>query len=256
MEAGRGALEGVGRGVSRPATPVVIAHRGASGELPENTLPAYELALAQGSDMIEIDLHTTRDGAIVINHDESLEELGGSGEVADATLEEIRRLDAGGGAVVPTLLEVLDAFGGRIPFNLELKRGSRGEYPGMEAAAVEEVARRGLLDQTLFSSFYPPVLEALRVISPEVRIAVLISPRLPQGAVERARALGAEALNPERSLASRELVESAHGEGLAVYVYTVDDGEEMGRLLDMGVDGLFTNHPRRMRALLASRRSG
>jgi len=237
------------------AKPLVIAHRGASGELPENTLPAYELAVEQGADMIEIDLHTTRDGAIVITHDENLERLGGRGEVADATLQEIRRLDAGDGAAVPTLVEVLDALGARIPFNLELKRSSRDEYSGMEAAAVEEVTRRGLLEQTLFSSFYPPVLKALREISPEVRIAVLISPRFPQGAIERARCIGAEAVNPERSLVSRELVEAAHGEGLAVYVYTVDDGEEMRRLLDLGVDGLFTNHPRRMRAILASGRS-
>ena len=237
-------------------SPLVIAHRGASGELPENTLPAYELALAQGSDMIEIDLHTTRDGAIVITHDEDLESLGGRGEVADATLEEIRRLDAGGGAVVPTLREVLDAFGGRIPFNLELKRGSRGEYPGMEAAAVEEVAGRGLLEETLFSSFYDPVLARLRELSPEARLALLISPRFPQGAVERAQRVGAEALNPERPLADRDLVERAHGEGLAIYVFTVDEREEMGRLLDLGVDGLFTNYPGRMRALLSARQSG
>ena len=243
----------MGSGVSRPANPLVIAHRGASGELPENTLPAYELALAQGSDMIEIDLHTTRDGAIVITHDEDLEGLGGRGEVADATLEEIRRLDAGGGAAVPTLEEVLDAFGGRIPFNLELKRGSQGEYPGLEAAAVEEVVRRGLLEQTLFSSFFDPVLETLREVSPEARIALLVSPRFPHGAIERAQRVGAEALNPERSVVSRELVESAHGAGLAVYVFTVDDPEDMLRMLDLGVDGLFTNHPRRMRALLASR---
>ena len=239
--------------MGRRVSPLVIAHRGASGELPENTLPAYERAVAQGSDMIEIDLHTTRDGAIVITHDEDLEDLGGRGEVADATLGEIRRLDAGGGAVVPILEEVLDAFGGRIPFNLELKRGSRAEYAGMEAVAVAEVARRGLLEQTLFSSFFPPVLEALREVSPEVRIAVLISPRFPLGAIERALALGAEAINPERSLASPELVDSAHGEGLSVYVYTVDDPEEMHRLLDLGVDGLFTNYPGRMRTLLASR---
>jgi glycerophosphoryl diester phosphodiesterase len=251
MEAGGGALQGVGSGVS----PLVIAHRGASGELSENTLPAYELALAQGSDMIEIDLHTTRDGAIVITHDEDLECLGGRGEVADATLEEIRRLDAGGGAVVPTLQEVLDAFGGRIPFNLELKRGSRGAYPGMEAAAVEEVAGRGLLEETLFSSFYDPVLATLREVSLEARLALLVSPRFPQGAIERARKLGAEALNPERPLVSRELVEAAHAGGLAVYVFTVDEREEMGRLLDLGVDGLFTNYPRRMRALLAARQS-
>ena len=97
------------------------------------------------------------------------------------------------------------------------------------------------------------MLRALREVSPEARIALLVSPQFPQGAIERAQKVGAEALNPERTLVSRELVESAHGEGLAVYVFTVDDAEEMGRLLDIGVDGLFTNHPRRMRAILASR---
>jgi glycerophosphoryl diester phosphodiesterase len=206
--------------------------------------------------MIEIDLHTTRDGAIVITHDEDLADLGGRGEVANRTLEEIRRLDAGGGAMVPTLEEVLDAFGERIPFNLELKRSSRGEYPGMEAAAVDEVRDRGLLEKTLFSSFFDPVLRTLREVSPEARIALLLSPKFPHGGIERARRLGAEALNPERSVVSRELVEEAHGEGLAVYVFTVDDPEEMRRLLEMGVDGLFTNHPGRMRALLAAGEPG
>ena len=242
--------------MSRPDRPLVIAHRGASGELPENTLPAYELAVSQGSDMIEIDLHTTRDGAIVITHDEELEDLGGSGEVADATLEEIRGLDAGDGLVVPTLEEVLDAFGGRIPFNLELKRGTQAEYPGMEAAAFEEVAGRGLLEVTLFSSFYDPVLRTLREVSPDARIALLISRKFPQGAIKRALELEAEALNPERPVVTRELVEAAHGEGLAVYVFTVDDPLEMRRLLELGVDGLFTNHPGRMREVLASRQSG
>jgi glycerophosphoryl diester phosphodiesterase len=243
----------MGRGLSRrPPTPLVIAHRGASGELPENTLPAYELAVTQGSDMIEIDLHTTRDGVIVVTHDENLEELGGRGEVADATLEEIRRLDAGGGTAVPTLDEVLDGFGARIPFNLELKRSSRGEYTGMEAAALREVARRGLLERTLFSSFFDPVLETLRGISAEARLALLISPKFPQGAVARAKKLAAEALNPERTVVSRNLVEAAHGEGLAVYVFTVDEEDEMRHLLDLGVDGLFTNHPGRMREVLAS----
>jgi glycerophosphoryl diester phosphodiesterase len=245
----------MGRRLSRHHRPLVIAHRGSSGELPENTLPAYELAVAQGSDMIEIDLHTTRDGAIVITHDEELEGLGGSGEVADATLEQIRRLDAGGGAVVPTLTEVLDAFGGRIPFNLELKRGTRAEYPGMEAAAFEEVVGRGLLEETLFSSFYDPVLRRLREVSSEARIALLVSRKFPQGAIERATTIGAEALNPELPVVDRELVESAHGEGLAVYVFTVDEPEEMHRLLDLGVDGLFTNHPGRMRAVLSDRGS-
>jgi glycerophosphoryl diester phosphodiesterase len=93
------------------------------------------------------------------------------------------------------------------------------------------------------------VLQRLRELSPEARIGLLVSRRFPQRAVERARALGAEALHPERPLVTRELVEAAHGEGLAVYVFTVDDPEDMVRLLELGVDGIFTNFPDRMRAL-------
>jgi glycerophosphoryl diester phosphodiesterase len=237
----------------RPGRPLVIAHRGASGHRPENTLGAYALAVEQRADMIEIDLHRTADGAVVITHDEDLSGLGGRGEIADARLEEVRRLDAGAGERVPTLDEVLDAFGPRIPFNLEIKRGRHADYPGLEAVALEAVARRGLLERTLFSSFYDPVLARLRELSPEARVAFLVSRHYPDRALERARAVGAEALNPEACLVTGELVEGAHRAGLAVYVFTVDDPDEMARMLDLGVDGLFTNHPDRMRALLASR---
>ncbi len=229
---------------------LVIAHRGASAYRPENTLAAFELAVEQGSDMIETDLHRTRDGAIVITHDEDLTTFGGRGEIADLTLAEVRALDAGGGEPVPTLVEILDRFGARIAFNLELKRGKRGEYPGLEAAALAEVEGRGILDRTLFSSFYDPVLRRLREFSARARIGFLVSRRFPERAVERARAVGAEALHPELPLATTELVREAHAAGLAVYVFTVDAEADMRRLLGIGVDGLFTNHPDRMRQVL------
>jgi glycerophosphoryl diester phosphodiesterase len=234
----------------RPPRPLVIAHRGASGHLAENTLPAYELAIEQRADMIEIDLHRTRDGATVVAHDEELSGLGGRGEIAAATLDEVRALDAGGGERVPTLDEVLDRFGERIPFNLELKRGSREAYDGLERAAFDAVRERGLLERTLFSSFFDPVLERLRAFAPEVRLALLFSPRDPEGPLERARAVRAEAINPWRGLARPGLIEAAHAEGLAVYPFTVDDEEEMRSLLDLGVDGIFTNFPDRLSALL------
>jgi glycerophosphoryl diester phosphodiesterase len=186
----------------------------------------------------------------VITHDEDLAGLGGRGEIADATLAELRGLDAGGGEPVPTLEEVLDRFGPRIPFNLEIKRGTRGEYPELEAAALAEVERRGLVGRTLFSSFYDPVLRRLRDLSARARIGFLVSRRFPDRAVERARAVGAEALHPELPLVTPELVREAHGAGLAVHVFTVDAPEDMRRLLDLGVDGLFTNHPDRLRGLL------
>jgi glycerophosphoryl diester phosphodiesterase len=234
----------------RGAKPLVIAHRGASGYRPENTLPAYELAVEQGADMIEVDLHRTRDGGIVVTHDEALAGLGGRGEIAGASLAEVRALDAGGGARVPTLDELLDGFGARIPLNLELKRATAADYPGLEAAALAALEARDLLAGTLFSSFYDPVLRRLRALSPAARLGLLVSRRYPERALERARALGAEALHPERPLVTRELVAAAHGEGLSVYVFTVDEPDEMRRLLELGVDGLFTNFPDRMRALL------
>jgi len=234
----------------RPERPLVIAHRGASAYRPENTLSAYALAVTQAADMIEIDLHCTRDGAVVVAHDAELERIGGRGEIGAASLAELRRLDAGAGEPVPTLDEVLDAFGARIPFNLELKQGSGGPYAGLPSRAVEGVMVRGLLGRTLFSSFYDPVLHELRGLSADARIALLLSRRSPQRWVERAHALGAEAVNPELPLVDREFVERAHGEGLAVYVFTVDPAPEMQRLLELGVDGLFTNVPDRMRRLL------
>ena len=228
----------------------VIAHRGASGHCPENTLSAYALALEQGADMIEIDLHCTRDGAVVITHDEGLEGLGGQGEIADASLSEVRTLDAGDGQQVPLLDEVLDAFGARVPFNLELKASTRGFYPGLESVALEATRARGILAQTLFSSFFDPVLEALRRQSAEAGLAVLVSPRAPSGWLARAQAVGAVAVNFHTLLATPDQIERAHGEGLEVNVYTVDDEPTLARLVSDGVDGIFTNYPDRLRNLL------
>ncbi len=234
--------------------PLVIAHRGASGYLPENTLPAYELAVEMKADMIELDLHLTRDGAVVVQHDAELESLGGTGEIADASLEAVRRLDAGAGARVPTLDEVLDAFGSRIPLNLELKWGSRGDYEGLESIVLAALKSRGLAASILFSSFRVSVLERLRAESRSARLAVLTSPRdtrlSPEEAIQQARALGAEALNPHFVQVDAALVARAHDAGLAVHVYTVDAAEQMRRLISLGVDGIFTNLPDRLLAVL------
>jgi len=234
---------------------LVIAHRGASAYRPDNTLSAYRLAVEQAADMIEIDLHLSRDGVIVISHDADLGHLGGEGEIADHTLEELRGFDAGHGTDyperVPTLDEVLDAFGAEIPFNLEVKWGAAGDYPGLEAVALAAVKQRGLLERTLFSSFRDSILQELRRLEPRARLAVLFDPRWPERMHERAAALEAEAINPHFVMVDADLVRRAHEAGRAVHVYTVDEEERMRALIDLGVDGLFTNRPDRMRALSA-----
>ncbi len=235
--------------------PLVIAHRGASAYRPENTLSAYELAVEQAADMIEIDLHFTSDRAIVISHDADLTNFGATGCIGERTLAEVGELDAAHGfgqpQPVPTLDEVLGKFATRIPFNLEIKWGERGDYPGLEEAALAAVETRGLLHRTLFSSFRDSVLGRLRRLSSDARLAVLVSPSEPERALERAEALAAEAVNPHFVLADGQFIQAAHDADLAVYVYTVDDEEQMRRFLDLGADGLFTNRPDRMRALLA-----
>jgi glycerophosphoryl diester phosphodiesterase len=235
--------------MTRPPRPLVIAHRGASGYRRENTLAAYELAVEQRADMIEIDLHRTRDAATVVIHDERPAGLAAS-EIGRATLAEVRAVDLGAGERIPTFDEVLDAFGPRVAFNVELKRAAAGPYRGLEAAALEAVARRGLLARTLFSSFEDAYLAGLRGAEPATRRALLLEPRSAERPLERARAVGAEAINPWLGLATRDLVAAAHAEGLAVYVFTVNREEDMRRMLELGVDGMFTDYPDRLRALL------
>ena len=241
----------------RLRNPLVIAHRGASAYRPENTLPAYALAVEQGADMIEIDLHLTSDSRIVIAHDPDLAHFGTSGSIAQSTLAHMKGLDAGHKkgvpAEVPTLDEVLDGYGDRIPFNLEIKWAEHGDYAGLEAAALEALESRGLLASTLFSSFRESVLRELRRLSPECRVALLVDPLDTEEnrnrMVERALDLEAEAVNPHHFFVNPSMVEAAHSQGLAVYTYTVDEEEEMRRVVEAGVDGIFTNRPDRMRAL-------
>ena len=234
--------------------PLVIAHRGASAYRPENTREAYALAVEQGADMIEIDLHRTRDQGIVIAHDADLDHFGASGEIADQTVAEMKALDAGHGqgdrASVPTLEEVLDEFGEAIAFNLEIKWAKGGDYSGLEEATLEVLEQRGLGPSILFSSFRDSILQRLRQLQSDLRLAVLVDPRNPAGMLQRAERWGAEGLNPHFLLVTEELVRDAHSSGLGVYPYTVDDLDHMKRLIDMGVDGLFTNRPDQMRSLV------
>ena len=226
----------------RPPRPWVIAHRGASGERPENTLAAYELAVEQRSDMIEVDLHLTRDGRIAVLHDDHVP---GAGRVGDCSLAELRAADPR----VPDLDQVLDGFGARIPFNLELKTGPVGPYPGLEEATLSALARRGLGETVLFSCFDDRVLERLRSLDRDARLGVLVARRRSPW-LERCAAFAAEAVHFSRSRVDAAAVERAHAAGLAVHVYTVDEVAEMEKLLAWGVDGIFTNWPARMRALL------
>ena len=217
-----------------------IAHRGASLDAAENTLEAFELAIEQGADMIETDLHLTRDGAIVLRHDSAYE----GDEIGGLTLAELReRLPR-----VPTLQEAMDAVGERIPFNLEIKRPPKGTYGGLEARVIKEVCRRSLVSDTLFSCFTTSVLKRIRELEKGARVALLVG--TPGDIEMRARHVGAEAVHLPPRLTTPEGIAGLQARSWRVHVYTVDDPEDQRRLIDWGVDGIFTNAPGRLASII------
>ncbi len=215
-----------------------IAHRGASVDELENTLEAFALAVEQGADMIETDLHLLRDGAVALYHDD---EIGGV-PVGSLTLAQLReRLPR-----APTLQETLDRFGQKIAWNLEIKSPKTGDYEGLEQLALDEVRRRGILERTLFSSFSDTVLVRMRELEARARLGTLVWIRQPGDVLARASLVGAEAVHLHLLLATEESVRAAHAAGFRVNVYTVDDPEAQRRLARYGVDGIFTNLPAKL----------
>jgi glycerophosphoryl diester phosphodiesterase len=216
-----------------------IAHRGASADAPENTLEAFGLAVEQGADMIETDLHLTRDGVIILRHDFAVRGVW----IGELSLDDVRtHLPA-----VPTLDETLDAFGARVLFNLEVKSEPRRRYPSLEARVLDAVRRRGLMEQTLFSCFDLAVLVRLREAAPEARIGLLAAS--PVAIEKRARRVRAEAIHLPRRATTRRRTAALRRAGWRVHVFTVDEADDLKRLIAWGVDGIFTNVPARLHAI-------
>jgi glycerophosphoryl diester phosphodiesterase len=228
-----------------------IAHRGASGTFPENTLSAFRAAIAAGADMCELDAQRTRDGAIVVIHDDTVNRTtGGRGRVADMTLDELRRLDAAAkfkGAIrgerIPALDEVFETARGKMGINVELKA------VGIEHDVSRIMRAHDALGGSMVSSFDWNSLRRMREIDPEVRVGVLAE-RGATKMIDAAVAMGAFAVNPRHDLVGAELCGTAHARGLQVLVWTVDDPDLMRKLIAGGVDGIMTNYPDRLREVL------
>jgi len=259
--------------------PIAIGHRGSAGEAPENTLASFERALAEGAAILESDVHLTRDGVPVLLHDDAVDRVTeGSGAVREMALAELRALDAGfrfspdGGRThpfrgcglrIPTLAEALAAFP-EARFNLELKE----DLPGSVERTLEVVRAGGREELTLLTAAEDALMARLRgaVVHSRCEIAIGASTGdvldFVRSAVsgERPRpgpmALQIPAEFAGRPLATRELVAHAHAHGVQVHVWTVNDPAEMARLLDLGVDGIVSDHPSRVVELCRSRASG
>jgi len=256
--------------------PVVIGHRGAAGERPENTLPSFARALEQGAAILESDVHPTRDGAIVMFHDDMLERTtDGAGPISQQRLADLSRLDAGHGFSpdggrsfpyrgqgirIPTLEEAFRAFPGA-RFNLELKEGP----PGFVDAVLDLLVAARRVETTLLAAEKDAIMGEIRARAEARGIDVATSAstgdalRFVRAAVDGvAPAPGPLALQVPAGFAGRPLVTEAfvrhaHAHGLEVHVWTINEPAEMERLLALGVDGLVTDFPGRLAALLAER---
>jgi glycerophosphoryl diester phosphodiesterase len=253
-------------GIRRERYPITVtAHRGFSGRAPENTLAAFRGAIDARCDMIELDVHLSRDKEVVVIHDDTLERTtSGTGAVAGKSLAELRGLDAGAwfdprfsGERIPLLTEVLALASGRIHVNIELKRGKHFPYTMEELAdrtlGVVETAR--MTDQVLFSSFDPAAVDRIRERNPLLPVALIVEKpwRKPE---EAGGGKIYPVLNCRTTVLNPENIRRAHAGGIRVHVWTVNTREAMARFISLGVDGIITNHPDRLIALLQGTQEG
>ena len=229
---------------------VGIAHRGASRYAPENTLAAVRLALEHGVSAVECDVHRSKDGHLVVIHDQTVDRTtDGRGPVVSHTLAELRRLDAGrwfapefAGERISALDEVLEVVRGRAVLQLEIKNGPIF-YEGIERQVIEAVTRRGMEDDVLLISFDHESLRTARALSRAIATGILYAARLVDGPAA-AKAAGADALCLDWRFATDSVVAAGHGAGLGVFVWTVDDEDVARRFLALGVDGITSNDTR------------
>jgi glycerophosphoryl diester phosphodiesterase len=246
-------------------TPRVFAHRGASTDYPENTMAAFHAAEEIGAPYIELDIHMTCDGQIVVIHDDDLLRTAGRGGfVREMTLSKVRGADAGycfspdsstypfrgKGLRVPTLNEVLHAFPGRF-FVIEVKQVT----PSLVASMIEIVNRQGMNRRVLIASEHQAPLDEVRALVPSIptsfssREVASFFQSLPPGAAPVVPMGDALQIPPEHlswKLITPESVTAAHRLGVEVHVWTVNEEAEMRELLALGVDGIITDYPARL----------
>ena len=230
-----------------------IGHRGAAAYAPENTLTSFRRAVELGADGVEFDLHRARDGTFVVLHDDTVDRTtDGHGKVEALTVAELRRFDAGSwkgrefaGERIPTFDDVIAAVPQRILLFAELKDGS-ARSPGIEDALARFIRERGVVERVRVSSFDHRALARLRPLVPDLETGALFT-GLPVDLVALARNAAAQAVHPSFHYLTREAVEEAHRAGLAVNAWTVNEPEDIEAVRGMGVDGIFSDHPDRLR---------
>ncbi len=218
---------------------LILGHRGAA-EVPENTIPSFDKALKNGAHGFELDVRQTADHKLVVVHGSVV----GSKSVQSSPYEEIRKLDDG--FEVPLLEEVLKKFAKTAYLDIELKSA------GFEEAAVELLRKYADPERTLISGFDTDSLAKVQDLFPELQLGYIYNRTQDEEARHNA---SIEVVIPQFRLASRELITEVHDEGLKVFAWTVNEENEIERLIDLGVDGIISDYPEKVAAVL-KRRAG
>ncbi|MFI5882467.1 glycerophosphodiester phosphodiesterase [Streptomyces sp. NPDC051554] len=214
---------------------LTIGHRGVMGLEPENTLRSFVAAEQAGLDVIELDLHLSKDGALVVMHDADVDRTtDGTGPIAERTLGELRTLDAGRGERVPTFEEVLDAV--KSPVQAEIKDLAAAR------ALAEVMHRRNLVERVEVSSFHDEAIAEIARLVPGVRTA-LIASRFGPDVVERATEAGAETVCLNIRRLNLEVVEAARKADLKIIGWVVNTQDQLRLVRALGLDGATTDYP-------------
>jgi len=215
----------------------VTGHRGAAGLEPENTLRSIRKAIDLGVDRVEIDVRVTRDGRLVVIHDETVDRTtNGHGYVNELTLDEIRKLNAGKGEKVPTLEEVLEITRGRVELQIELK------VPEATSSTLRLIERENAEGEVIITSFIHDLLRRVHDFNPELRTGALFF-NVEGDICKKALNVYSKAIHVYYRNVDAELVRHAHEMGLEIEVWNPDEPKEMRRMIKLGVDSIGTNRP-------------
>ena len=227
---------------------LIFAHRGASAEAPENTLAAIKLALAQQVDGIEIDVYQLGQELVVI-HDKWLHRTtNGKGQLTDYSFAQLRELDAGQGEKIPTLWEVMQLIAGQCQLNIEVK-GLQDAQLVMTLIEQAQIHLGFTLQQFIVSSFDHHLLKQFNLLHPQLKLGALTASK-PLSYALFAAELGAYSVNADVTFLDQAFVADAHHRDLKVFVYTVDQPQELAKLYAWGVDGVFCNAPAAAKAIV------
>jgi len=224
-----------------------IGHRGAGGHAPENTLPSFEKAIELGADWIELDVHNVENELVVI-HDLRVDRTtNGHGLVEQHSLAELRALDAGNGAQIPTLREALNLINRRAGVNVELKGLNTAKIAA--ETLTEYVEQHGWdYGDLLISSFNHPELAIARDTNPKIPRGALLC-GIPHDLAACVDVLEASTLSLALDFVTPELIADGHRRGAKVFIYTVNEPDDIARIREPGVDGVFSDFPERVKTI-------